>query len=53
MDYLKEWLEDKIKRYENISFENADSSPGMAYELGRYDSLIEIMDLLDKYGSNA
>jgi len=52
MDRLKEWVEDKVKIYKNVSFRNADSSPGMAYELGRYDCLIEMLDLLEKYGTN-
>ena len=52
MDYLKEWLEDKIKKYENVSFIRSDSSPAIAYQLGRYDALIEIKDLLDRHGNN-
>jgi len=52
MNYLKEWVEDRIKKYDNVSFEKSDSVADMAYELGRYDALIEIKGLLDKYGNN-
>jgi hypothetical protein len=50
MDYLKDWLRNKIEKYESVPdlFEDADSTPSVAYELGRYDSLIEIRDLLWK-----
>ena len=44
MDALKDWLENRIKIYKEQPnlFADADSIPSVAYELGRYDSLIEI-----------
>ena len=62
MNYLKEWLEDRIEKYEeafkdadintDMLYEYAGLDPETLYELGRYDALIEIMDLLEKYGIN-
>jgi hypothetical protein len=62
MDDLKEWLEDRIKKYESafeaqdispdIMFEYAGLRPGTTYELGRYDALIEIRGLLKRHGIN-
>ena len=50
-DELENWLKDKIEKYGSMyaSIPNLNNSPFVSnYELGRYDSYVEIKELLEK-----
>jgi len=47
---LKKWLDDKINKYDSVPdlFEDACNNTDISYELGRYDSYIEIREFLER-----